>query len=214
MSKEVSWDDVAAAIDKVFTANRQVQEEKIDLNAYAKVVIREAMHNILCKSNNVFELWLKLKSMDNLIAITNTLEKSFPSSKFTIQEYDALSSYIKCEIHEIDAETIRAQFGKEKSRYLKRAEVLKELESTRDSMKANFGSTMTILNQKALELQEHYERKIREIRNEQAIERIKLDNLLAETPKKYQEEINCITEKIATLKKCSHGFMYDGTVFI
>jgi len=213
MSKEVSVDDLAQDIDRIFTKNRQVQEEKVDLSSYMKIVVKDVVHNVLCKNNDAFELWIKLKNMDNLIAVVNELEKCYPSSTFTIHEYDQISNFIKCEIGDLDANLIRAQYEKEYSRYTKRSELLDELEKRSSEMKQNYGSTMTMLNQKALELQEKYERRIREIRNEQALERIKLDNLIAETPKKYQDEITGLTEKIGLLKKCSHGFMYDGTVF-
>jgi hypothetical protein len=114
---------------------------------------------------------------------------------------------------DLDVNVIRSQYEKEHTRYTKRSEVLEELEKRSSELKQNYSSTMTLLNQKALELQEKYERKIRDIKNEQVIERNKIDNLIADTPKKYQDEIAILTEKIGQLKRCSHGFMYDGTVF-
>lgn len=214
MSKEVSIDDLAQDIDKIFTKNRKVQEEKIDLESYMKTLVKDVVHNVLCKNNDTFELWVKLKNTDNLIVVVNELEKCYPSSSFAIHEYDMISNFIKCEMGELDISVIRAHYEKEYLRYSKRSEVLDELEKRSSELKQNYGSTMTLLNQKALELQEKYERKIRELRNEQALERIKIDNLIAETPKKYQDEINSLSEKIGQLKKCSHGFMYDSTVFV
>jgi hypothetical protein len=213
MSKEVSYDDIAQTIDQLFAKNRRRDEENIDLNVYAKVVIREIQHHVLCKNSKIFDLWLKIKDTDNLITITNKLSEFYQASKFTIVDYDELVSYVKCEMHDIDVDIIKMKENEEQLRYLKRSEVLKELEEKNTRLKDEYGKTMTMLNEKSLEIQEKYEKKLRELKNEQAIEKIKLDNIIAETPKKFQDNIKDITEKIALLKKCSHGFMYDGTVF-
>ena len=213
MAKEVSCEDLTNTINQLFAKNQQDGEDKIDIPAYIKTVVRESFHQIICKNNATFELWIKIKKPVNLIKLVNELEAQFPSSNFTINNYDSLSNYIKCEIHQVDYDITRLNIQSERERYIRRSDVLHELESKQKTMKEEYVSTMTVLNQKALELQEKYEKKIREIRNQQALERIEIDNIISSTPKRYEEEMNNLTEKITMLKKCSHGFTYSGTTF-
>lgn len=213
MSKEVSYEDLAQTIDQLFAKNRQSDEDKIDINAYSKVLVRESLHHIICKNSSIFDLWIKIKKANNLIKLVNDLEKQYPSSTFTIKKYDNISSYIACEIHPIDFNTTQISSKQERDRYIRRSEVLHELEVKQKTMKEEYVKAMTLLNQKALELQEKYEKKIRELKNQQALERIEIDNIINSTPKRYEEEMNTLTETIALLKKCSHGFMYEGTIF-
>ena len=88
-----------------------------------------------------------------------------------------------------------------------------ELEQKHAKLKDEFSKTMTILNEKLIQLQERYEKKLRELNNERVVEKNQLDNLMLETPKKYQESIEESAKTIAALKKCSHGFMYESSVF-
>lgn len=212
-SKNISVEDLAKDIDGIFSSNRMAQEEKLDLQSYMRVVNKEVTHHVLCKSSNTFELWPKLKKIDNLVAVVNELEKTYPSSGFTVQEYDSISNFIKCSISESDADAIRSSYEKEVERYTVRSNVLKDMELHRKSLQSKYQTTMTLLNQKALELQESHEKRIREIKNEQAIEKIKLDAIISDTPKQYKTEINELDNKISMLRKCSHGFLYEGTVF-
>ncbi len=211
--KTVSVEDLAKDIDNIFVTNRKAQEEKIDIPSFMKNLHKEITHNVLCKSLDTFELWPKIRNMDNLIKIVNELEKSYSSSSFSIEEYDSISSFIKCSFDELDISAIRSSIDKESERYKQRSEVLLEKESHRKSLQEKYHNTMTLLNQKALELQETHERRIREIRNEQAVEKIRLDALINDTPKQYKTELEELDNKIGLLKKCSHGFLYEGTVF-
>ena len=213
MTKEVSCEDLTNTINQLFAKNQQDAEDKIDIPTYIKTVVRDSFHQIICKNNTTFELWLKIKKPANLIKLVNELEAQYPSSNFVIKNYDSISNYIKCEINQVDYDITRHNIQSERNRYIRRSDVLHELESKQKIMKEEYVSTMTILNQKAIELQEKYEKKIREIRNQQALERIEIDNIINSTPKRYEEEMNNLTEKITMLKKCSHGFAYSGTTF-
>jgi len=200
-------------INKIFSTSQDTLEQTIDIKTYAQTLIKEVNHQVLCKNSTEFELWLKISSPNNINAVLDELKMVFSHSSFKHRSNDSVSNYIACRIDGKDAVVLQKNQDSERRRFESRRDVIELLKTKNQVIQKEYDEKMTLLQQLALDLQKKRDRELAEVHCRYLKDREEIENKMNTYPKECKNTLDEIQHKLGLLKKCSHGFNYDSTIF-